>query len=194
MINGHEEYRIKIDCQKRHCIECYTHLVCDKALDPNNLYCTCSKQINPKIKSRFLNEFKRIQEMKLNCEQCLKRQDKMNFAALRYHDCNVCTNCIKETFVYEKGKKNSCRKCQVEYIEECELILRDLKEMDVSEESKSNFYREKCHICQELKDSRHFTEICQSRHLSCKTCIEMKRKNNETTCSCGLDISINDNR
>jgi hypothetical protein len=189
-LNNHQDSIIKLECGACHCIECYFHFICNKNLDPNNLFCSCNKQINPKYKNKINQNYTRIQNLKEKCVNCQRIKDKMNFAVLSLHHCQICTDCILNDFKFEKGFKNSCSICNSEYDDECELILRNLKEINISEEEKLVFYMDKCFECDQKKDSRHFAEICQHRHLACKECIQLKRTQNINVCKCGQPISI----
>ena len=189
-LNNHQDSIIKLECGACHCIECYFHFICNRNLDPNNLFCSCNKQINPKYKNKINQNYTRIQNLKEKCGACQRIKDKMNFAVLSLHNCKLCSDCILDKFVFVKGLKNSCLACKAEYDDECELILRTLKEINISEDVKLAFYLEKCFECEKEKDSRTFNEICQHRHLACKECINLKKTQNINTCKCGQPISI----
>lgn len=189
-LQDHQDSTLKLECGASHCIECYYFFCKDDNWDPNNVFCTCDRKIVPKYRSSVENNYKRIQGLKAKCVNCNSIKDKMNFAVISLHPCVLCSNCIKETYVYEKGKKNSCRMCGQEYNEECELIIRSVYENNLDQEIVSKFYSEECERCKKQKDSRQFSETCEDHHIACRECIKEKEKQNDGNCWCGLPISI----
>lgn len=190
-IQLHQNSNLKLECGFPHCIECYYYFTQDTYFNSDTLYCTCMRKIVPKYRSLITQNYKRIQNLKVTCMICKSIKDEMNFLALKTHKtCAVCFTCIEANYVYQKNFKNLCINCGKTLDNDSEFAIRSMYEQKLSLEVVRNFYLENCDECQEVKDSRNFSEICSDKHKVCRECVEIRKKKKSENCFCGLEITI----
>lgn len=190
-LKNHQNSLLKLACGATHCIECYYTFFYEKYREGQSLDCSCKLRIVPKYKSKIDSEYKRLQGLKLDCRICLKRKDKMEFAVYAAHKCNVCSDCMSENYVYEKGFNNVCRLCNQVYDIESDILARNVYESKLSPERQLAFHTDPCSLCNTPKDSRTFYQICETPHMACQECSKILKETQAALCKiCNKTISI----